>query len=273
MPFRLKTARLTDLSPGSTIDNAVAEVEANAAGLLGATLDQDYPSAIVSPITHDHGAAGGVQVDHTRLANIGTNTHAQLDTFVASKAAASGLCDLDGSSLVPLARIPATLTGKDADTLDTLHAASFEHVANKGAASGYAALDGASRIEADHAPLAASEQLTAGEAVVLGDVCYLKSDGKLWKANANAEATSGPVRLFMAGGTIAGGAVGTFYHRCYATTGAWTTGAAIYLSAATAGAMTATAPATATQIVRVLGYANSATAVYFEPSAAWVVRT
>lgn len=346
--YRLKAARLTDLDPGSTIDDALGAAETAVAGLIGATLDIDYPGAIVSPSTHDHGTAGGVQVDHTKLSNIGTNTHATLDTFVASKAAAGGLCDLDGSTLVPLARIPATLTGKDADTLDTLHAASFERVANKGAANGYASLDGStlvpltqmptgvertankgvasgyasldgsvlvplaqipatltgkdadtldtlhatsfalaadkgaangyaaldsnSRLEADHAPLATAETLTAGESVVLGDVCYLKSDGKYWKAKADAEATSGPVRLMMAGGTIAGGATGTFYKVCYATTGSWTTAAALYLSAATAGAITATAPSTAGQVVRLVGYANSATQVYFDPSSTWVVR-
>lgn len=42
---------------------------------------------------------------------------------------------LDASALLPLAQIPATLTGKDADTLDTLHAAAFA-VAAKGVTNG-----------------------------------------------------------------------------------------------------------------------------------------
>jgi hypothetical protein len=43
----------------------------------------------------------------------------------SNKGVASGYCPLDSGILVPLAYLPATLTGKDADTLDTYHAASF----------------------------------------------------------------------------------------------------------------------------------------------------
>ena len=50
--------------------------------------------------THDHSGGDGAQINHTTLSNIGTNTHAQVDTFIASKAAASGLASLDASSLV-----------------------------------------------------------------------------------------------------------------------------------------------------------------------------
>jgi hypothetical protein len=53
----------------------------------------------------------------------------------------SGYCGLDGSSLIPLARIPATLTGKDADTVDGSHGVALEKVVNKAAASGYCDLD------------------------------------------------------------------------------------------------------------------------------------
>jgi hypothetical protein len=40
------------------------------------------------------------EIDHTNLKNVGNNTHAQLDTFVSSKASASGLASLNGSTLV-----------------------------------------------------------------------------------------------------------------------------------------------------------------------------
>jgi hypothetical protein len=63
--------------------------------------------------------------DHTKLLNIGSNAHSVIDTFLSSKGQISGLCELDGSQLIPLTRIPAILTGKDADTLDGSHASDF----------------------------------------------------------------------------------------------------------------------------------------------------
>ena len=47
-------------------------------------------------------------MDHdTDLLHAGTNTHEAIDAFIASKAAASGLCDLDANLLVPTNRLPA----------------------------------------------------------------------------------------------------------------------------------------------------------------------
>ena len=76
------------------------------------------------------------------------NTDTDLDaTFeatlehTANKGIVSGYASLDASALVPLAQIPATLTEKDADTVDTYHASSLEKIANKDAVNGYAGLD------------------------------------------------------------------------------------------------------------------------------------
>jgi hypothetical protein len=60
---------------------------------------------------------------------------------------------LDGSPIA-LSGIPSTLTGKDADTLDTYHAVSLEKVANKDAASGYAGLSAASKLATAEMPTA-----------------------------------------------------------------------------------------------------------------------
>jgi hypothetical protein len=51
----------------------------------------------------------------------GLNASLQVIKEPASKGQANGIASLDASALVPLAQIPATLTGKDADTVDTKH--------------------------------------------------------------------------------------------------------------------------------------------------------
>ena len=50
--------------------------------------------------THDHDGGDGAQIDHTKLSNKGTNTHATIDSFISSKAQASGLSSLDAGGRV-----------------------------------------------------------------------------------------------------------------------------------------------------------------------------
>ena len=54
---------------------------------------------------HAHTGDPIAKVAHTDLTAIGTNTHAQVDTFIASKGAASGLTPLDANALVPDANL------------------------------------------------------------------------------------------------------------------------------------------------------------------------
>ena len=110
---------------------------------------------------------------------------------------------------------------------------------------------------------ALTEEFTAGEAVADGDLCYLKSDGKFWKADADAAATADGM-LAMCTATIAADATGTFlvYGR-YTTTGL-TAGSTYYVSTTLAG-ITATAPSAAADIVRIVGHALSTTVLFFNP--------
>lgn len=114
-------------------------------------------------------------------------------------------------------------------------------------------------------PDVSTETLTAGEALVAGEVCYLKSDGKYWKTDADAEATT-KGNLRIANATISADATGEFIKPLAELTTTGLTAGSTYYVSATAGGITATAPSTTGQQVRIIGYARSTTVFVFEPS-------
>ena len=119
--------------------------------------------------------------------------------------------------------------------------------------------------DSDHTAHGIKCNFTAGENVVFGNVCYVKSDGKMWKADADAEATSYCVAIALA--TINADASGSFLLIGIARddTWNWTVGSPIYLST-TAGELTQTAPSGSGDIVQILGIATHADRMYFNPS-------
>lgn len=88
--------------------NTFVATKGQASGL--ASLDANS-LVVQQPAVHTHTSTttGGI-VDHVNLTSIGTNTHAAIDTFIASKAAASGLASLNASSLVVQNPVNATTT-------------------------------------------------------------------------------------------------------------------------------------------------------------------
>lgn len=118
---------------------------------------------------------------------------------------------------------------------------------------------------ADHAFSGITSTLTAGENLVIGDVCYRKSDGKMWKADASVIATSNATSIAL--GTISAAATGSFGKIGYFRDDSaynWTVGGLLYLSI-TAGAISQTAPTATNEVVQILGVAYSADIIYFEP--------
>lgn len=101
-------------------NNVTTTTTTNLTGLLkgdGANVGVSASSEadLVDAISKKHAANGDTDLDatfeanlrdHANLTNKGTNTHAQIDTFIASKAGASGICDLDAGTKVPAARMP-----------------------------------------------------------------------------------------------------------------------------------------------------------------------
>ena len=115
--------------------------------------------------------------------------------------------------------------------------------------------------------------LTAGEALVFSDACYMKSDGKMWKADADAIATASTIGI--AGAAISADATGTFLlHGTVRDDSAYalTIGGLIYLST-TAGGITQTAPSGTDDVVQVLGVALTADVWYFNPQLVQIERT
>ena len=98
---------------------------------------------------------------------------------------------------------------------------------------------------------------------VIGDVVYIDAADGVKKAKADASGTTKAIAFATA--TISNGTTGA-----YKTSGTLagltglTAGATYYLSAATAGAMTATAPSTLGQYVVRLGIAVSTTEFYID---------
>lgn len=63
--------------------------------------------AVADLSDHTKTVHDALAIDHTSLTNKGTNTHNSIDAFLASKAVAYGLCDLDVLVKVPAARMPS----------------------------------------------------------------------------------------------------------------------------------------------------------------------
>jgi hypothetical protein len=116
--------------------------------------------------------------------------------------------------------------------------------------------------------------LTAGEALVIGDLCYRKSDSKMYKAIASDVATM--PAMAMAAGTINQDATGVFLLHGYIRHDAWTWtehGVRLFLSGTIAGLLTETPPTGANKYVQevaiiidsVIG-GGSTDEIFFNPS-------
>jgi len=97
-------------------------------------------------------------------------------------------------------------------------------------------------LSTDHTATGEIESLTAGENLVFGDNCYLKSDGKYWKANAGSSTTMPGIRIAIA--SITANAAGLFLKNGLIRDDSWNwsvLGGYIYQST-TSGALTQSSP-------------------------------
>jgi hypothetical protein len=115
---------------------------------------------------------------------------------------------------------------------------------------------------------------TAGENLVFGNIVYLKlSDGKWWKTDADAAATTTGLTGFVTE-TIAADATGDIMIRGTARddSWAWTTGGSslpLYIST-TPGGLTESPPVGAGDCARIVAHSTSATTIFFNSDSSWV---
>ena len=135
-------------------------------------------------------------------------------------------------------------------------------------------------LNTDHSSTRPVIQGVWGETVAIGQVVYLKSDGKWWLAKSDAEATSGSVQIgVVVGSTDVAQAYTANKYGWIATQGAlvrdntwaWTVGKAIWISAGTTGLLTETKPVTSTNIQRIVGYAPHADYIRLTCSDSYVI--
>jgi hypothetical protein len=181
-------------------------------------------------------------MDDAHIPNVETLSYggafadAQIPNLAASKIT-SGTFDLD--------RIPSPLTGKD---LGLVNAPSSDQT-------------GSGLITTD----------TVGENVAIGELLYMKSDGKWWKANATNTTAMPCAGLAMEAKNADQDCkillLGFFRKDAWN----WTVGGLIYVST-TSGAPTQTIPSTTGNQVQVLGLAITADIIFFNPSYEMVER-
>jgi hypothetical protein len=111
--------------------------------------------------------------------------------------------------------------------------------------------------------------LQAGEGLAFADSCYLKSDGKWYKTDANASTTMPCMAIVADAAGITGDSFGNFlinWSVIRYDDWNWTIGGLIYVSES-AGGLTQTAPVTDASIVQVVGFGLTAKtmAVFMSP--------
>ena len=112
----------------------------------------------------------------------------------------------------------------------------------------------------------------AGEILTAFDLCYLKADGKYWKADPNAAATMpGSVLASVA---LAADEYGLFITKGVVTNAAWTfatVGGTLYADDGTAGLMSQTPPNDSNDVIQICGIYKGNDTIDFDPQLVTVV--
>ena len=120
----------------------------------------------------------------------------------------------------------------------------------------------------DHTATGNIANMTAGEALTYGQCCYLKSDGKWYKADSDSSSTMPAMAIVADSAGISAAANGNFLigwtQVIRDDSWDWVIGAPIYVSG-TAGGFTQTVPTTNFSQVQVMGFALTANVIALFP--------
>lgn len=111
-------------------------------------------------------------------------------------------------------------------------------------------------------------QMPAGEALALGDLCYLDSAGKMSKCDATLPATSSTLMGVADAAAVLDEVIKFILKGFVDSTGR--TGGDILYASTTPGAVVSVAPSGSGEVVRVLGYALAADQYFFDPDKTWI---
>lgn len=115
--------------------------------------------------------------------------------------------------------------------------------------------------------------MTAGENLAFGNIVYFKSDGKCWKADANAVGAYPAMGMAIA--TINANAAGNILLHGVARDNSWgwTVGGVMYLAKDTGEMVQSYSTYTTDDAIQVLGIATHANRIYFNPSMDYLTHT
>jgi hypothetical protein len=204
-----------------------------------------------------------------------TTNHGLLLKAVAGASAgfAKAVVCLYGQTIYSLqelydATVPAVLGTASAGSATTLARRDHVHSAELTLADGKS-VELKKALGTDHTCSGLTVTLKAHETTTLFQVGFINSDGEVALADADAVATM-PVRAMATAG-ISANADGVYLLKGYAVNASWswTPGAILYASG-TPGAITATAPTGTGKVVQVIGYAVTATIIFFAPDMTWL---
>ncbi len=124
----------------------------------------------------------------------------------------------------------------------------------------------------DHSGNGVYISLTAGEALATCEAVYMKSDGKVWKADADAISTMPVIGIVMA--AISANASGNILlHGIFRDDSwAWTVGGFVYASG-TLGGLTQTQPSGTDGVIQVVGIATHANRMLVQPNLLYITHT